>query len=309
MKTGKKSPAAQLRSIALTVTAVFGLTSAAIAQRDFSSVEIATTDLGNSVYLLMGAGGNIGVSAGPDGVFMIDDQFAPLSEKIIAAIAEISDQPVRYVLNTHWHGDHTGGNENMGNTGAVVVAHENVRKRMSTPQFIKAFGREVPAAVDAALPVITFTQDATFYFNDTQILVSHLPHAHTDGDSMVFFTDANVLHMGDTFFNGFYPFIDESSGGSLDGLIEAANHALGIINDDTQIIPGHGNLATKADLQGYLDMLKEVKAIMNPLANSGKSRDEVIAQQPLKTLSEKWGNGFMKPDVFTGIIFNIESGS
>ncbi len=309
MKTGKKSPAAQLRSIALTVTAVFGLTSAAIAQRDFSSVEIATTDLGNSVYLLMGAGGNIGVSAGPDGVFMIDDQFAPLSEKIIAAIAEISDQPVRYVLNTHWHGDHTGGNENMGNTGAVVVAHENVRKRMSTPQFIKAFGREVPAAVDAALPVITFTQDATFYFNDTQIQVSHLPHAHTDGDSMVFFTDANVLHMGDTFFNGFYPFIDESSGGSLDGLIEAANHALGIINDDTQIIPGHGNLATKADLQGYLDMLKEVKAIMNPLANSGKSRDEVIAQQPLKTLSEKWGNGFMKPDVFTGIIFNIESGS
>ena len=309
MKTGKKSPAAQLRSIALTVTAVFGLTSAAIAQRDFSSVEIATTDLGNSVYLMMGAGGNIGVSAGPDGVFMIDDQFAPLSEKIIAAIAEISDQPVRYVLNTHWHGDHTGGNENMGNTGAVVVAHENVRKRMSTPQFIKAFGREVPAAVDAALPVITFTQDATFYFNDTQILVSHLPYAHTDGDSMVFFTDANVLHMGDTFFNGFYPFIDESSGGSLDGLIEAANHALGIINDDTQIIPGHGNLATKADLQGYLDMLKEVKAIMNPLANSGKSRDEVIAQQPLKTLSEKWGNGFMKPDVFTGIIFNIESGS
>ena len=155
---------------------------------------------------------------------------------------------------------------------------------MSTPQFMKAFGREVPAAADAALPVITFTQDATFYFNETEIQVKHLPHAHTDGDSMVYFTDANVLHMGDTFFNGFYPFIDESSGGSLDGIIEAANHALSIINDDTQIIPGHGKMAGKADLETYLAMVKEVKAIMNPLANSGKSRDEVIAMQPLNCL-------------------------
>lgn len=309
MNTVKKLATSKVLSLALTVSAVLGLTSVATAQQDFSKVEIKTTDLGNSIYVLNGAGGNIGVSAGSDGVFMIDDQFAPLSEKILSAIAEISDQPVRYVLNTHWHGDHTGGNENIGNTGAVVVAHENVRKRMSTPQFMKAFGREVPAAADAALPVITFTQDATFYFNETEIQVKHLPHAHTDGDSMVYFTVANVLHMGDTFFNGFYPFIDESSGGSLDGIIEAASHALELVDNNTQIIPGHGKLATKTDLETYLAMVKEVKAIMNPLANSGKTRDEVIAEQPLKSLSETWGNGFMKPDVFTGIVFNIESGS
>lgn len=277
------------------------------AQQDFSNVDIKTTQLSDGLYMLQGAGGNIGVSAGEDGVFMIDDQFAPLSGKILTAIADITDKPVTYVLNTHWHGDHTGGNENIGNAGAVIVSHENVRKRLSTKQFMKAFGREVPAAPETALPVITFTENATFHFNDTEIRVMHLPNAHTDGDSVVFFSDANVLHMGDTFFNGFYPFIDQSSGGSLDGLIDATTHALTLVNDDSTIIPGHGGLAKRTDLESYLEMLTSVKSIMQPLVASGKSRNDVISSNPLAELSDKWGNGFMKPDTFTGIIYDIES--
>jgi len=277
----------------------------AIAQRDFSQVEIQTTQVADNVYMLQGAGGNIGVSAGSDGVFVIDDQFAPLSEKILSAIAELSDKSVSYVVNTHWHGDHTGGNENMGAAGAVIVAHENVRQRLSTKQFMKAFGREVPAAPDAALPVVTFSENTTFYFNDTQIQIMHVPAAHTDGDSFVFFTEANVLHMGDTFFNGFFPFIDQSSGGTLDGLIAATEKAVALVNDDTDIIPGHGPLSKKADLENYHTMLNEVKSIMTPLVESGQTRDAVVAAKPLGELGESWGNGFMKTDVFTGIVFDV----
>jgi len=278
-----------------------------IAQQDFTKVEIKTTQVADNVYMLQGAGGNIGVSVGDDGVFIIDDQFAPLSEKILAAIAELSDQPVSYVVNTHWHGDHTGGNENMGAAGAVVVAHENVRERMSTKQFMKAFGREVPAAPDTALPVVTFSENTTFYFNDTQIQVMHVPTAHTDGDSFVLFTEANVLHMGDTFFNGFFPFIDQSSGGTLDGLIAATEKALNLVNEESVIIPGHGPLSKMADLEKYLAMLNEVKQIMLPLVKSGQTRDEVIAAKPLRSMGVMWGNGFMKTDVFTGIVFDVLS--
>jgi len=281
----------------------------ATAQRDFSKVEIKTTELSGGVFMLSGAGGNIGASVGDDGVFIIDDQFAPLSEKIMAALGELSDQPVSYVINTHWHGDHTGGNENFGASGAVVVAHENVRKRMSTKQFMKAFGREVPAAPDAALPVVTFSENANFYFNETDIQVIHIPTAHTDGDSVVFFTEANVLHMGDTFFNGFFPFIDQSSGGSLDGVIAAAEKALSMVDGDTMIIPGHGPLSKKADLENYLAMLNDVKDAMAPLVSAGKSRKEVVAANPLEEIGKTWGNGFMKTDVFTGIVFDVMAGT
>jgi len=281
----------------------------AAAQRDFSKVEIKTTELTGGVYMLSGAGGNIGASVGDDGVFIIDDQFAPLSEKIMAALGELSDQPVSYVINTHWHGDHTGGNENFGASGAVIVAHENVRKRMSTKQFMKAFGREVPAAPDTALPVVTFSENANFYFNETNIQVIHIPTAHTDGDSVVFFTEANVLHMGDTFFNGFFPFIDQSSGGSLDGVIAAAEKALSMVDGDTMIIPGHGPLSKKADLENYLAMLNDVKAAMTPLVSAGKSRKEVVADNPLEEIGKTWGNGFMKTDVFTGIVFDVMAGT
>jgi len=281
---------------------------AAIAQ-DFSNVEIKTTRLTDDLYLLTGRGGNIAVSIGADGVFMIDDQFAPLSEKIVASIAAITDKPVTYLLNTHWHGDHTGGNENFGNSGATIVAHDNVRERLSTKQFIRAFGREVPAAPGTALPDITFASHATFHFNDTTIQLIHVKNAHTDGDSFAFFTESNVLHMGDTFFNGFFPFIDQSSGGSLDGMIAAADKALALVNDETKIIPGHGPLGNKVDLEAYQSMLLDVKSAMAPLVNSNKTREDVLAADPLKEIGEKWGNGFLKTDVFTGIIFDIEAGS
>ena len=277
------------------------------AQQDFTKVEIKTTEVASNVYMLAGAGGNIGVSVGDDGVFIIDDQFAPLSEKIMAAIGELSDKPVSYVINTHWHGDHTGGNEAMGASGAVIVAHENVRERMSTKQFMKAFGREVPASPDTALPVVTFSDNATFYFNDLQIQVMHMPSAHTDGDAMVLFTEANVLHMGDTFFNGFFPFIDQGSGGSLDGVITTAEKALTMVDEESTIIPGHGPLSKKADLEKYLGMLKEVKSIMTPIVASGQSREDVVAANPLAELGASWGNGFMKTDVFTGIVFDVMS--
>lgn len=279
-----------------------------LAQGNFGDVEITTTDLGQNIYMLQGAGGNIGVSTGDDGVFLIDDQFAPLSEKIMEALANISDKPVSYVVNTHWHGDHTGGNENFGKAGAVIVAHENVRSRMSTEQFIKTFNRQVPAAPEAALPVVTFSDNVNFYFNGNEISVTHMPASHTDGDSIVFFKEANILHLGDTFFNGFFPFIDHSSGGTLDGLIVTVATALQIIDDNTQIIPGHGKLAAKADLEKYHSMLLNVQSEMQPVLASGKSRDEVLAENPLENIGKVWGNGFMKTDVFTGILFDIANG-
>ncbi len=289
------------------VTCLATITSPALAQRDFSKVEIKTQKLADGIFVLMGAGGNIGVSTGADGVFLIDDQFAPLSKKIMSAIGELSDQPVRYVVNTHWHGDHTGGNENFGKSGAVIVAHNNVRARMSTKQFMKAFNREVPASPAAALPVVTFSNDVTFHFNDKTIHVTHRPAAHTDGDSLVLFKEANVLHMGDTFFNGFFPFIDQSGGGSLTGVIAAVESALGMTNAESKIIPGHGPVASNADLQAYLKMLKEVESTLSALVKEGKSREDVIAAKPLARLGETWGKGFMKTDVFTGIVYDTLS--
>lgn len=276
---------------------------AAVAQGPPPPVEVKVTALAGSVHMLVGQGGNIGVSAGADGVFMIDDQYAPMTDNIRKALAGISPKPLRFVLNTHWHGDHTGGNENLGKSGAVIVAHDNVRTRMSTEQFIKAFDMKVPASPAAALPVITFTETVTFHLNGDEIHVFHIPPAHTDGDSLVHFRKADVLHMGDTFFNGMYPFIDLSSGGSIDGMIAAADRALLLCGPKTKIIPGHGPLAGKADLQAFRDMLAGLRQRIATLAKSGKSLAEVLAAKPSSGLDAKWGNGFMKPDLFVEIIY------
>ncbi len=282
-----------------------GLFSAGVvAQQDYSKVTIKTTKLGENVYMMTGAGGNLGVSVGEDGVFLIDDQFAPLTKKIQEAIGKLSKKPIRFVINTHWHFDHTGGNENLGKAGSIIVAHDNVRQRMSTDQFIKAFNKKVPATAKVGLPSVTFSETTTFHLNNDTIAVSHVPTAHTDGDSFIHFKKANVIHSGDMFFNGLYPFIDTSSKGSIEGMIKGAETMLALADDKTKIIPGHGPLADKAALIKYRDMLKEVSGSVKALVDQGKSRDETIAAKPTAKLDAEWGKGFLKPDVFVGIVYD-----
>ncbi|MDQ3160644.1 MAG: MBL fold metallo-hydrolase, partial [Pseudomonadota bacterium] len=225
----------------LTALAVAAFPLLASAQQDFSKVEIKTSTLREGTHMLTGSGGNMVASTGADGVFLIDDQFAPLSEKIRAALSALSEKPLRFVVNTHWHGDHTGGNENLGKAGAVIVAHDNVRKRMSVEQLVR--GSKVPASPGGALPVVTFTSDLTLHLNGDDVRVHHVAHAHTDGDALVKFERANVLHMGDVYFNGLYPFIDVDSGGSIDGVLAAVVSGLALSNDATLVVPGHGAIS------------------------------------------------------------------
>ncbi len=275
-----------------------------LAAQEMQDVEIEIVPVSGNVSMLIGRGGNIGVSVGEDGAFLIDDQFAPLTDKILAAVARLTDQPVRFVLNTHWHGDHTGGNENMGEAGAIVVAHENVRRRMSTEQFMEAFNRRVEPSPPEALPVLTFTDSVTFYWNDDELRIVHVGPAHTDGDSIVHFRKANVVHMGDTYFNGMYPFIDVSSGGTISGLIEAVDGVLKTTDERTMIIPGHGPLSGITELRAYRDMLGTVHARLRSLIEQGKSREQVIASAPTRDFDATWGGGFMKPDVWVGLVFD-----
>lgn len=281
----------------------------AFAQEDFSKVEIKTEKLAEGVWMLTGAGGNIGVSAGADGVFLIDSQYAPLTDKIKSAVAGLSTKPVRFVLNTHWHGDHVGGNENLGKTGVVIVAHDNVRKRMSSEQFIKAFNSKVPASPAVALPLVTFLDSISFHLNGDDVDAFHVPPAHTDGDAIVYFRKANVLHMGDTFFNGMYPFVDLSTGGSIAGMIAACDRGLGMGDASTKVIPGHGPSGSKADLKAFRDMLMASRDAVAPLVKAGKTLDDVKAAKPTAALDEKWGKGFMKPDVWVSIVYADLSGS
>ena len=287
---------------ALTV-ALMGVAAASHAQTDWDKVEIRTVDVAPGIHMLEGAGGNIGVSSGEDGVVLIDDQFAPLTPKILAAVAEISKQPVRFLLNTHWHYDHVGGNENLGQAGALIIAHDNVRRRMKAGGLIEFFSNDVPASPAAALPVVTFDQDVTLHWNGDEIHAFHVPPAHTDGDSVILFRKANVVHMGDLYFNGSYPFIDYSSGGSVDGVIAAVGKVLSMIDDDTRIIPGHGPLSGRAELAAYHDMVRAVRDEIAPLVAAGKSLEEVIAAKPTAAFDEQWGQGFIPPDGFATIVY------
>jgi cyclase len=281
----------------------------AFTQQDFDKVQITTTKVADGVYMLSGAGGNIGVAVGPEAVFLIDDEWAPMTPKVKAAVAALSDKPVRFVLSTHWHPDHTGGNKDLGEAGALIVAHDNVRVRMGSDQFIQALNQRFPASTARALPVVTFADTATLHLNGDDVHAIHVPPAHTDGDAVVRFDKANVLHAGDLFFNGFYPFVDLSSGGSFLGMLAGVEKMLTLVDANTKIIPGHGPLADRAALVAYRDMLAGVRDRIAPLVRQGKTQAEVVAAHPTRELDEKWGKGFMTPDNFVGIVYTSLKGS
>jgi cyclase len=268
------------------------------------SIRIEAIAVAPGVHMLIGAGGNIGVSSGPDGVLLVDGQSAAATEKIRAAVAALGDRPLRFLLNTHWHGDHTGGNENWANAGAVIVAHDNVYRRMSAGQDMPAFGRKVPPAPAKALPVVTFNDSLTFHLNGEEIRVFHVGPAHTDGDAIVWFTKANVVHTGDLFFNRTYPFIDVASGGSIDSMIAVCSRILPLLGSDTKVIPGHGPLSDREGLRAYRDMLATVRDRMKRLVKDGKTLEQVQAAKPTAGFDEVWGQGWLKPEQFVGIVYS-----
>jgi cyclase len=285
------------------LTGIVGSCAVASAQ-ERPAVEIRATTLAAGLFMLAGAGGNLCLAVGDDGALLIDSEYEQLSAKVRAAIKEETDQPLRFVINTHWHFDHVGGNQALTEAGAVVIAHENVRKRMSSEQVLGAIGRRVPPSPPAALPKLTYTESMMLHWNGGDVLVLHLAPAHTDGDTMVLFVQANVLHVGDVYFNGTYPFIDVNAGGSIDGMLAAVDRVLNLVSADTKIIPGHGPLSTSEELRAYRQMLSTVRDRVQALVKAGKSRDEVIAAKPTQDLDEKWGRGGMGPDVFTGVVYD-----
>ncbi|MBZ5530507.1 MAG: MBL fold metallo-hydrolase [Acidobacteriia bacterium] len=291
-----------MRKVALFSVALFFFGAVQLmAQQDFSKVEIKVQKVSGSVYMLVGAGGNIGASVGEDGIVVVDDEYLPLADKIEAALKGITDKPVKIVLNTHWHGDHTGGNPHFGEK-APIIAQENVRKRLSTGGKTR-FGETKPAP-KGALPVITFEENVSVHLNGEDIRAIHFPHGHTDGDSVIFFTQSNVVHMGDDFFNGgMFPFIDLDSGGSVQGMIAGDEKVLAEVPDDVKIIPGHGPLATKDDLRKFVTMLKETSAAVQAAIKKGKTLDQMKKEKVLAKWDE-WGKAFINTDVFTEVLFD-----
>lgn len=280
-----------------------GCAVSALAQ-NADEVEVTSQAVAGGIYMLQGTGGNIGVWVGDDGVFVVDDDYSALGDKIFAAIRALSDKPLRFVINTHWHSDHTGGNDRASEAGAIVIAHRNVRQRMSATQFVQALEREFEPAPDGALPVVTFSQELRFHLNGDDIEVRHFPRAHTDGDAAVYFPTANVIHTGDIYRAGQFPFIDTSTGGSLAGTIDAVRAILRMGNDDTRIIPGHGPLSNKAELREYLEMLDIVRERFNKLLGAGYGREVAIRSGPLSDMAEKWGQGFIDADKMAGIVYD-----
>ena len=274
----------------------------ACAAQDFSKAEVKAHRLTDTVYMLEGYGGNLGVSVGADAVFVIDDQYAPMTEKLAAAIAKLSPKPVKFILNTHWHGDHTGGNENFGKAGSLIVAHENVRKRMGVEQFIEHFNMRTPPSPAVALPVVTFVGAVSFHLNGDEIRAIHMPNAHTDGDAIVHFLKNDVFHMGDIYFNGMFPFIDYSSGGTVEGVIAACDKVLAIATDKTRIIPGHGPVSGRAELQAYREMLAGLSGRVRDMIRQGRKLEEITAANLHADYDDRFGKGFVRGPKFVEML-------
>ena len=267
------------------IVLVCALVVAAIQQttaQNFDSVEIKTVKITETISMLQGSGGNIGVLTGKDGIVIIDDQFAPLSEKIKAALKTVSDKPVRFVINTHFHGDHVGGNENFGGEGAIIVAQDNTRLRMTSDQFSKAMDFEQKAAPYDALPKVTFADSVTLHLNGETAQVIHVKNAHTDGDAFIYFKESNVVHAGDVFVRYGLPFIDQEHGGSINGMIDGVDKLLSITDENSKIIPGHGDLATKKDVMQYGQMLVAIRDRVQNAMKEGKTFDQVVETDPTK---------------------------
>ncbi len=284
------------RILACTIALSGGI---AVAQRDFSNVRIKTTHVAGNIYMLEGSGGNIGLSVGDDGVLLVDDQFAPLADKIKAAIGKLSKGKPKFVLNTHWHGDHTGGNVEFGRD-APIIAHTNVRTRLATGQ--KSRGRVIEPSPPEALPVITFDESLSIHFNGEEIRVIHFPHGHTDGDSVIFFGGSNVVHMGDDFFAGRFPFVDLASGGDVEGLSTNVAEVIAKLPADVKIIPGHGPLSSLVDLKAYHRMLVETTDVMRKRISAGKTLQQIKAEG-LPDKWQSWGTGFISTDRWIETIY------
>jgi glyoxylase-like metal-dependent hydrolase (beta-lactamase superfamily II) len=290
-------------AIALALSIV---TAPGIAQQ--KEVEYISTPLSDTVTMVKGRGGNIAISAGTDGVYVIDDQMEPLTGQLLAAINKISDQPIRFVINTHYHGDHVGGNEAIGKSGAVIIAHDNIRKRMSTEAFNHFWNEEVPIWPEDALPVVTFNDQVTLHLNGEAAVVYHVPRGHTDGDAIVHFPVSNVVHMGDIYFNGLYPFIDLDGGGNIQGMIAGAELGLSLANEETRIIPGHGPLSDKKSLAQYRDFLVKARDNVQALVDQGLSLEQAIAATPTAEWDEILGQIWITPAQLVTFIYNSLKG-
>jgi glyoxylase-like metal-dependent hydrolase (beta-lactamase superfamily II) len=270
--------------------------------QDFSKVEIKATKVAGNVYMLEGSGGNIGVSVGPDGILIVDDQFAPLADKIKATLKTLGDGKLKFVLNTHYHGDHTDGNVAFA-AEALIIAQENVRKRLSTEQVSKFFKRTTPPSPREALPVVTFDHAVSVFFNGEEIKVIHFPHSHTDGDSIIFFTNSNVIHMGDNFFNPRFPVVDLEAGGNVVGMTKTVGEVIRKLPAGVKIIPGHGPLSDGEGLKAFHRMLVETTGIVQKKKKSGKTLDQ-IKKEGLPEEWKSWGQGYIKTDVWIELVYN-----
>ena len=295
------------------ILALFALSAgaAAMAQQDFSKVEVKAEQLAPGVAVLFGAGGNIGVSYGEDGTTLIDDQYAPMTPKIQAAVAALGATPTKFLVNTHWHGDHSGGNENFGKAGAIIMAHDNVRVRLAAGAVSGAGtsgARTIPAAPPAALPVITYAEGLKLHLNGQEVRVIHMPAAHTDGDSIVHWTKSNVIHMGDLFMlQVSFPYVDRESGGNVRGFVAAADKVLAMADDQTKIIPGHGSVATKADLQAYRNMVAEVISRVGSAMGKGNELEAIKSMKLTAGYAIK-SDGFISGDAFVETVYKSLGG-